>query len=581
MSTYYVGSDHCYSSSGQHVKVIADALKAKGHTVHEVGVGPNKENVCRAHAGENDTTLVFICCGIDGCTEWSIKEAIKGGHGCKTVFAYTGFAQKNKSTSSIKDADTCDNFKIGPSPDAKQYLSATSRANCIADIAGRTHKQYHEDNSAYIAYCYSDVSIEDLAQKVAEGNYFGGGTGGSSTDSGSSGGSVVKIPDRTFNGVIKQICGATDSIFITANNMAYLLTFEDYYKYREKYADLLPTLETKEVMSNSLERDWVATNFYNTVEIKYKGGTLQYAHDALVAQYGELKVHYDFEEDDYDTAVSKASALLSAHVRDYATDIKLTCLYDENITVGSWIKVRKTIIDSKKTKKNVNSDSDYDILFVQGYSLNWHSDKTLIMDLHLKYSPDSPQDPINATIGVGGGGGSTSTGTPSTGPDCFGVSTSQLYNDHRIPHSGKGGLEYAQANEPSAEMTQGRCKEGTSYQQEMNGKTAEEVFYWATQQFKYCCYADNCKNYKCTEDRLNSGVCGFNCGDSACILKSLLDCIGIKNWVFHIHGHYHNIVEIDGVLQTADLSRRVDKYTHTVKWPAAQRGSCSCPCHAC
>lgn len=578
MSTYYVGSDHCYNNSQHHVDVIAKALKDAGHTVNSVGVGPNKESVCRQHAGENDTILVFICCGIDGCTEWSIKEAIKGGHGCKTVFAYTGFAQKNVSTSSIKDADTCDNYKIGPSGDAKQYLKASSRANCIADIAGRTHKEYHEANSAYIAYCYSDVSIEDLAQKIVEGNYFGGGTGGSTTEG--SGGSAVKIPDRTFYGLIKQICGATDSLFITANNMAYLLTFRDYYHYRDKYEDLIPTLTSKEVLTDSIEQQWSTTNFYNTVEIKYKGGTLTCAHDALVAQYGELKFHYEFKEDDYETAKSKASALLAAHIRDYAMDIKLTCLYDENITVGSWVKVKKSLINSKKSSKKTINSSDYDLFFVQGYSLNWNPSKSLVMDLHLKYSPDTPQDPINATIGVGGGG-STSSSSPQTGPDCFGVSTAQLYGDHRIPHSGKGGLEYAQQNEPSSEMTQGRCKEGSSYQQEMNGKNAQEVFYWATQQFKYCCYADNCKDFKCTEERLNSGVCGFNCGDSACILKSLLDCIGVRNWVFHIHGHYHNIVEVDGQLQTADLSRRVNKYTHTVKWPAAQRGSCNCPCHAC
>jgi len=451
-----------------------------------------------------------------------------------------------------------------------------SKGGCDADYDGCTGGDKMSPPRAYLM----DTNGRQNSNGNIDTEVGGNGEGGDTIDSSSSntsGGSAIKIPDRTFHGLIRQICGATDSIFITANNMAYLLTFRDYYKYREKYADLLPTLEANEIVANSLKRDWVSTNFYNMVEVKYKGGTLKYGHDALIAQYGELKIQYDLGEDDYETAKSKAAALLSAHVRDYATDIELSCIYDENITVGSWVKVRKTIIDSKKTKDNANS-SDYDILFIQGYDLTWDGKKTLIMDLHLKYSPDTPQDPINATIGVGG---KTSSGTSSTGPDCFGVETSQLYNDRRIPGSGKGGLEYATANEPSAEMTQGRCKEGSSYQQEMNGKTPAEVYYWASQQFGYCCYANNCKDYKCTEERLNAGVCGFNCGDQACILKSLLDCIGIRNWIFHIDGHYHNIVEIDGTLQTADLSRRRDGYTHSVKWPCAHAGRCHCNCATC
>ena len=72
MSTYYVGSDNCCSSSQEHCNVVEKALKEAGHTVHNVGVGPNKESVCRQHGGENDTILVFLCCGIVGCTEWSI-----------------------------------------------------------------------------------------------------------------------------------------------------------------------------------------------------------------------------------------------------------------------------------------------------------------------------------------------------------------------------------------------------------------------------------------------------------------------------------------------------------------------------
>jgi len=628
MTKYYVGSDHCYdgaSGSQHHIDVVAEALQQAGNEVEKCGVGPNKESVVRQHAGE-DAIVVFIACGIDGCTEWSIKEAIRSGNGCKCVFAYTGFAVTDPSKP-LYSAESCDSFKIGASWDAGQYLSSSSKASCEGDIAGRTHKEYFEANSQYIAYCYSKESIEDLAQKVVDGNYFGGG---GSTSSGG-GGSVVYIPDRTFWGLIRQITGATDSIFITANNMAYMLSFEDYYKYREEFLDLLPTLEVNTVIPDSIEKGWVSEGFYNAVEVEYNGGILKYQHDALVKQYGLNVYHHSLPDDDYETAKSKAAALLSAHVRDYGTDIKLTCIYNPNITVGSWVKVRKSItniqgattesvadmtmgivedkpqnlnitnmqekmqpnqygiptkyelyVDKDGNKREVETNSDdYEVFFVQGYSIRWSAKYALMMDIHLKYGPDTPDAPINATIGIGGGATGGTSGDAMTGDDCFGVTTSQLHGDHRIPHSGAGGIEYARANPPSAETVQGRCKAGSSYASEVNGKTPAEVFFIATQKFVYCCYADNCHLYSCNEERWDSNECGFNCGDSATILKSLLDCIGVKNWIFHIHGHYHQMVEIDGQIQSADLSRRVDKYTHTVGWPAAQRGQCSCPCYSC
>lgn len=610
MTKYYVGSDHCYDGadgSQHHIDVVASALQQAGYEVEKCGVGPNKESVVRQHAGE-DAIVVFIACGIDGCTEWSIKEAIRSGNGCKCVFAYTGFAVSDPNRP-LHSAETCDNYKIGASWDAGQYLSASSKASCESDINGRTHKEYFEANSEYIAYCYSDISIEDLAQKVVDGNYFGGVGGGTTT----AGVGMIAIPDRTFYGLIKQIQGATDSLFITANNMAYLLTFEDIYKYRDAYAEFIPTLDPRQVVPTETERTWSAQGYYNTIEMQYKDGIIKYSNDALVAQYGEQTFHYSYPDDDYETAKAKASALLSAHIRDYATDVYLTCVYNPNITVGSWIKVKKSITDlspknvaervaqlvasptiediggerihyyqnrmknGKQEKVEVFQD-EYEMFFVQGYNLKWDKDHALMQNLHLKFAPDSPDDPINATIGGVVSSASAGAGG-SYGEDCFGVEIAQLEGDHRIPHSGAGGIEYASSNPPSDEMFMGRCKQGSSYQQEVQGKTPQEVFYLATQKFVYCLYANNCHLYKCNDERWQSGECGFNCGDSATILKSLFDCIGVKNWIFHIHGHYHTMAEINGTIQSVDLSRRVDQYTHSCKFPTAQRGECHCPCH--
>ena len=61
--------------------------------------------------------------------------------------------------------------------------------------------------------------------------------------------------------------------------------------------------------------------------------------------------YYDCLEDDYETAKAKAQALLTAHVRDYSTDVELQVFYNPNITVGSWVKLKKSITQNSTIQK--------------------------------------------------------------------------------------------------------------------------------------------------------------------------------------------------------------------------------------
>ena len=300
-----------------------------------------------------------------------------------------------------------------------------------------------------------------------------------------------------------------------------------------------------------------------------------------------------------------------AHINDnnYHTDwILLTQnLYKKKekqvrkgVNITNINEIVQQIDDHEKTIEHITTEDgeqydieiekkDYEIYFVQGYRFRWTPKHAPIMNLHLKYGPDTPEDPVNATIGTGtvqtGGTSSGTSGSAMYGDDCFGVEISQLYGDHRIPHDGSGGIEYATQNPPSDTMTSGRCKQGSKYEQEVAGKTAEEAFYIASSKFKYCCYADNCGKYKCNEERWTSGECGFNCGDCATILKSVLDCVGQKNWIFHIDGHYHTMIDDNGTIKSVDLSRGImsggDSNTHSAGWPVAGTGTCSCACYNC
>jgi len=341
-----------------------------------------------------------------------------------------------------------------------------------------------------------DTSVGD-----AEGTSSGTSEGGTS-----SGGGAVSIPDRTFYGTIKQICGATDSIFITANNMAYLLTIKDYYYFREKYLDLIPTIEENEVLENSMEQEWNAQPMYTVVEVKYKDGTFKYGHDALVAQYGEKPYHYDLPDDSYEVAKSKAAALLSAQVRDYAMDIKLTCLYDENITAGSWVKLKKSLVHSSKMKNNENS-SDYDLFFVQAYSINWRPTKTIAMDLFLKYAPMSPEDPINATLG-----GIVSAATSVDGAE-------------EVPEEIKAKVAEIIGNETDLL------------------ERAKLITQWGQDNVNHADYF--CMKYK-TLPATWAALPNLNCADSSHLACAMLNTAGIEATVVHAPKHFWVVFTVNG-----------------------------------
>ena len=516
-----------------------------------------------------------------------------------------------------------------------EIIPKDSDCNSVCDeYANMTYPQMNEKANGKCIAVYGGKTGEEMLQAALNALDGKVTSGGSSTAGQTTGGSAVLLPDKTFYGLIKQIIGAIDGLFIIANNMAYLLSFKDMYHYRNLYEEHIPELKNEDIVIDSVQHNWITENLYNAVEVTYADGIIKYQHDALVEIYGEHTFYYDFPSDNEETAKTKAKALLSAHIRDYSLDLEIDCVYNPNITVGSWIKIPKTLTKVSNTDKkgpikklykakerklrkgvnitNINETTqkindtnktiqhittqdgeqydieiekkDYEIYFVQGYRFRWTPKHAPVMNLHLKYGPDTPEDPVNATIGTGmvqAGGDAAASANSMYGDDCFGVEISQLYGDHRIPHSGAGGIEYATQNPPSDIMTAGRCKQGSAYQQEVAGKTPQEAFYIATAKFVYCCYADNCGKYKCNDERWNAGECGFNCGDSATILKSLLDCVGQKNWIFHIDGHYHTMIDENGVIKSVDLSRRSDPNTHNVGWPAANRGGCGCPCATC
>lgn len=404
-----------------------------------------------------------------------------------------------------------------------------------------------------------------------------GGQGTSGGTGSSSGGGAVLIPDKTFFGLIKQMLGAVDGIFVVANNMAYLLSFKDFYEYRNQFDEMIPKIERRDVLRDSLVKNWSTDSYYNAVEVTYADGIVKYQNDNLVKQYGENVFYYEFPEDDEETAKAKADALLSAHVRDYSTDIQLSIFFDENITEGSWVKVHKSLTNiSGKTLKEIEQDeikakgetvsskrkgltienliektitqdditktlqvitdeegeeyeieiekTDYELFFVQSYTCRWDSHNSLIMDLELKYGPDTPEDPVNATVGTGGGGDTT----------------------------GSVGGQSATINE----FVQ-KCV-GNSPKQDM--ATVQKLYDCLNQIIIYELYEcsvystpDECYKYAAGGGKTQRGI-GINCADTSRLVVACYKAAGFQCQVVSCSGHYWNEVMVNGKAQTVDCS---------------------------
>lgn len=439
---------------------------------------------------------------------------------------------------------------------------------CDADYSAQGNEHIFGSTYAMTRISGPVQSTKEEAQQLVDGKLpCDDSSGGTTSGSSGSGGGGVKIEDVTFYGLIKQIIGATDGLFIIANNMAYLLSFQEMFKYRDEYKNHITQIDPSDVLQNSLQKDWDTSGYYNTVEVTYSEGTVKYSHDVLVKQYGENVFYYDYPDDDYETAKIKAQALLAAHVRDYSTDIQLQIFYNPNITVGSWIKVKKTITqlsgktrkekqqeqlkksgkkietkrkginitniseeiikkdnttkkvqhltDEKGTKINIEEEqSDYDLFFVQGYTCRWDEHNSLIMDIQLKYGPDTPEDPVSA-----GGGSLGSSNTSVDG-------------------------QSADINEFVKKALQGASND--------NKSKVEAIYKAMVDVVRYSNYP--CSKYKTASKCLKNASSGLNCADSSRLGRACYAAGGFNSKVVTGPGHFWVEVEVDGQWIGSDVT---------------------------
>lgn len=594
-------------NDSQTINTVADGLRQDGHNVNALEIGPTPfSKYAYTNEAKNKIGIYLMAD--------SLFSFADGAH---DLYKLDIFVIRGGVGGGINSQEDFETKPLGPDPDCNSTCN---------EWIGLTYPQMNQKANGKCVAIYGGKTPEEALQ-AARDALQGKGilSGGSATQSTNIGGTAVLIPDKTFFGLIKQILGAVDAVFIIANNMAYLLSFKQLYYYRNKYEDYILELKPSDILVDSVTRSWASDGFYNSVEVEYSDGIIKYQHDALVNVYGENTFYYSFPDDDEETAKAKANALLSAHVRDYSLDLQLNCIYNPNITVGSWIKIPKTLTkisgatskttgeldktktEDKKTHKGVTienivaktqqdkngkpktiqtittsdnetynievSSKDYDIFFVQGYKMRWTPDQSPIMSLHLKYGPDTPEDPVNATIGTGGVQSTTSGG--GFGDDCFYICEIMPNNNARIGTHGPNAPDLHKAGfEPQEQHYKPRCKQGSNLAKDMAGKTPQEVHNAVRAKFGYCYYGDSSSLWPCVSDMYDQ-ACGTNCGDGARILKCALDAINIKSWGVHVVDHYFCAAEINGEWVCLDATGSYS-WSNTAGWPAGPKPADCC-----
>ena len=606
MASIIVGCDTNTGSDSEAITTVVNGLRAQGHDVEQLSVGPSPFSSVGYSQKAKGKIGIYLMAA-------SLFSFADGTH---DLYDYDIFVIRGDASALVTSQEAFETSVIPKDADCNSVCN---------EFEGMTYPQMNEKAQGKCIAVYGGKTAEEMLQAAIDGLNGKGIIGGGTAQSTDVGGTATLIPDKTFYGLIKQIIGAVDAVFIIANNMAYLLSFKQLYYYRNKYEDYILELKPSDILVDSVTRSWASDGFYNSVEVEYSGGIIKYQHDALVNVYGENTFYYSFPDDDEETAKAKANALLSAHVRDYSLDLQLNCIYNPNITVGSWIKIPKTLTkvsgatskttgeldktktEEKKVYKGVTienivaktqqdqngkpktvqtittsdnetynievSSDDYEIYFVQGYKMRWTPEHSPIMNLHLKYGPDTPEDPINATIGTGGV--QSTTGGGGFGDDCFYICEIMPNNNARIGEHGPNAPDLHKAGfEPQEQHYKPRCKAESNLAKDMAGKTPQEVHNAIRAKFGYCLYADSSSLWPCVSDMYDQ-ACGTNCGDGARALKCGLDAIGVKAWGVHVVNHYFCAAEINGEWVCLDATGSYE-WSNTAGWPAGPKPAGCC-----
>ncbi len=322
--------------------------------------------------------------------------------------------------------------------------------------------------------------------------------------------------EYTYEEVLNNICSAIDAHFFIVDTTVCFMSFNALLanSSRVQKSDI-PTIDFWQLQDESYILDVNQYGYYNTVKIKYKNGVITKSYDDLVRIFGEMAITYDEPKLDYNGAMLKAQAYLSAHIRDFAMEIKATILHSGKITPANFIKLRNPLTMSEG------------LFFIQGTSIQWSADnQTLICDLDLRYGPENPDQPEIPEAGV-----------------------SYTKSNSNSTQKVASGNVSANIKKAAQEITAGLTD---------NDAKALAIYNWVDKYVKYEFYYNS--RYSSEEVLQKKRA---NCWDTAYLIYKLCSAVDVKcevwNGTYHFldstYGHLWNKIYYKGKMTFADTGR--------------------------
>ena len=319
--------------------------------------------------------------------------------------------------------------------------------------------------------------------------------------------------DHTYEEVLTNIAAAIDAHFFIVDTTVCFMSFNALLANSSIIQKAVtPEIDFWQLQEESYILDLNQYGFYNTVKIKYKNGTITRCYDDLVRVFGEVPIEYDESKLDYDSAMLKAQAYLSAHIRDFGMELKATILHTGKITPANFIKLKNPLTMSEG------------LFFVQGVSVQWSADnQTLVSDLDLRFGPDNPDGLEVPEVGAS-------------------------YSDDGSVTVASGNVS-ADITKAAQEMIKG-CT--------TNDQKVLAIYGWVDTYVQYEFYW----GYKYSSEQVLQ-VKRANCYDTAYLIYKLCSAVGIKcevwNGTYHFvdgnYGHLWNKIYYKGEMKFADTAR--------------------------
>lgn len=323
--------------------------------------------------------------------------------------------------------------------------------------------------------------------------------------------------ENTYEDILLRIASAIDAQFFIVDTTVCFMSFNALLTNSFVIQKAItPKIDYWQLEEDSYELNANQYGFYNTVEIKYKNGTVTRDYEDLVKIFGVIKVKYDEPKLDYEGAMLKAQAYLSAHIRDFGMELKATVLHTGKLYPCNFVKLKNPLTMSEG------------LFFIQGVSVQWSADnQTLVSDLDLRFGPENPDELEVPEVGTSYGGS--------------GDASQSSYGGSKASSNVSANIKQA-----ALEITKGcRTEEDKAY----------AIYDWVDRNVKYEFYY----NSKYSSSEVLQKKIG-NCYDQAYLIYRLCDAVNVRcevhNGTFQFldgtYGHLWNKLPYKGQMTFAD-----------------------------